>query len=72
MADGVLPVAPADVNGTAEALATGLAMPRAERARRLARLRAGVEREDITWWLHRQLLDLGRIAARRGAKGRPA
>jgi len=72
MADGVLPVAPADVNGTAEALATGLAMPRAERARRLARLRAGVEREDITWWLHRQLLDLGRVAARRDAKGRPA
>jgi trehalose 6-phosphate synthase len=69
MADGVLPVAPADVAGTADALAAGLAMPRAERARRLAGLRAGVEREDITWWLHRQLLDLGRVAARREARG---
>jgi len=65
MADGVLPVAPADVSGTADALAAALAMPRAERIARLARLRDGVEREEITWWLHRQLLDLGRIAARR-------
>ncbi|MDQ2675119.1 MAG: trehalose-6-phosphate synthase [Chloroflexota bacterium] len=65
MADAVLPVAPADVVGTAEALAAGLAMPRAERAERLARLRAGVEREDITWWLRRQLVDLAAVADRR-------
>jgi trehalose 6-phosphate synthase len=52
--------------GTAEALAEGLAMPRAERAERLARLRAGVEREDITWWLRRQLADLAAVAERRG------
>jgi len=64
MADGVLPVAPADVAGTADALAAGLAMTRHERAERLARLRAGVEREDITWWLHRQLSDLARIVPR--------
>jgi trehalose 6-phosphate synthase len=67
MADGVLPVAPADVVGTADALAAGLAMPREERAERIARLRAGVEREDITWWLRRQLLDLAQIAERRSA-----
>ena len=65
MADGVLPVAPADVAGTAEALATGLRMPRAERAARLARLREGVERQEIRWWLRRQLDDLARIAERR-------
>jgi trehalose 6-phosphate synthase len=65
MAADVLPVAPADVVGTAEALAEGLAMPRAERAERLARLRAGVEREDITWWLRRQLVDLASVAERR-------
>jgi trehalose 6-phosphate synthase len=65
MADAVLPVAPADVVGTADALAAGLAMPRAERAERLARLRAGVEREDITWWLRRQLVDLAAVAERR-------
>jgi trehalose 6-phosphate synthase len=57
-----LPVAPADVAGTADALAAALAMDPEERARRLARLRAGVEREDITWWLRRQLEDLGEIA----------
>jgi trehalose 6-phosphate synthase len=65
MADGVLPVAAADVVGTADALASALAMPRDERRARLARLRAGVEREDISWWLQRQLEDLGDIAERR-------
>jgi trehalose-6-phosphate synthase len=53
------------VVGTADALAEGLAMPRRERAERLASLRAGVEREDITWWLRRQLVDLAGIAERR-------
>jgi trehalose 6-phosphate synthase len=58
MADGVLAVAPADIVGTADALAQALAMPAEERARRLRRLRRGVEREDIGWWLRRQLEDL--------------
>ena len=61
MADGALPVAPADVVGTAEALARGLAMEPADRTRRLAKLRRGVEREDITWWLGRQLEDLAEL-----------
>ena len=61
MADGALPVAPADVAGTADALAAALRMEPAERQRRLARLRRGVEREDITWWLRRQLEDLAEI-----------
>ena len=39
MAGGVLPVAPADVVGTADALRTALEMPAAERAERLAGLR---------------------------------
>jgi len=58
MAEGVLAVAPADVIGTADALAAALEMPVEERKRRLAKLRRGVEREDITWWLRRQLEDL--------------
>jgi trehalose 6-phosphate synthase len=62
MADGALAVAPADVVGTADALATALAIPRAERARRLVNLRRGVEREDITWWLRRQFEDLAELA----------
>jgi trehalose 6-phosphate synthase len=66
MADGVLPVAPADVVGTADALAEALTMPRNERAARIARLRDGVEREDITWWLRRQLSDLAAVAKARG------
>ena len=61
MADGALAVAPADVVGTADALATALAMPAEERARRLAQLRRGVEREDISWWLRRQLEDLAEL-----------
>ena len=62
MADGALPVAPLDVAGTADALATALAMPAAERRRRLATLRRGVEREDITWWLRRQIEDLAELS----------
>ncbi len=58
MANGALAVAPADIVGTADALAQALAMPAEERARRLRRLRRGVEREDIGWWLRRQLEDL--------------
>jgi trehalose 6-phosphate synthase len=61
MADGALAVAPADVVGTADAIATALAMPVDERRRRLAELRRGVEREDITWWLQRQLEDLAEL-----------
>ena len=61
MADGALSVAPADVVGTADALAAALAMPLDERRRRLARLRRGVEREDISWWLRRQLEDLAAL-----------
>jgi trehalose 6-phosphate synthase len=62
MADGSLAVAPADVAGTAEALLAALRMEPEERQRRIARLRRGVEREDITWWLRRQLEDLAEIA----------
>ncbi len=69
MADGVLPVAPADLVGTAAAMARGLAMTRAERRRRLEQLRTGVEREDVRWWLRRQFEDLGRIAARDVRRG---
>ena len=62
MGEAALPVAPADVVGTSAALATALGMPLDERRRRLARMRRGVEREDITWWLRRQLEDLAELA----------
>jgi trehalose 6-phosphate synthase len=62
MASGVLKVAPADVVGTADALAQALAMTPAERHRRIATMRRDVERQDITWWLRRQLEDLSELA----------
>jgi trehalose 6-phosphate synthase len=65
MADGVLAVAPTDVVGTAEALATALEMPAPERARRLVGMRRGVEREDLSWWLRHQLEDLTEIVGNR-------
>ncbi len=68
MAEHVLPVAPADVAGTADALAQALAMPARERARRHAGLREGVERQDIGWWLRSQLEDMARIGARRSGQ----
>ncbi len=37
-------------------------MPIEERRRRLARLRRGVEREDISWWLRPQLEDLAALS----------
>ncbi|HEX7197421.1 MAG TPA: trehalose-6-phosphate synthase [Candidatus Limnocylindria bacterium] len=61
MAKGAISVAPADVVGTADALAVALTMPREERRRRLGVLRAGVEREDIGWWLRSQLEDLAAL-----------
>ena len=61
LADGALSVAPADIVGTTDALARALEMPADERHRRLAVMREGVEREDITWWLRRQLQDLARF-----------
>ncbi len=63
MAAGALSVAPADVVGTADALFEALQMDPDERRRRMARLRRGVEREDITWWLRRQLEDLSSLTA---------
>ncbi len=62
MAEGVLAVAPADIVGTADAIAAALEMPLTERRRRLDGLRAGVAREDISVWLQRQLEDLAPIA----------
>jgi trehalose-6-phosphate synthase len=41
-------------------------MAPAERAERIARLREGVEREDITWWMRSQLSDLASVARARG------
>jgi trehalose 6-phosphate synthase len=65
LASDSLTVAPADIVGTVDALERGLELPRDERRARLRRLRASVRKEDLDWWLTRQLRDLA--AVRRGA-----
>lgn len=54
----VIPVAPADIEGTVRALDRALRMPRRERARRARALRESVRRADLTDWLARQFSDL--------------
>ena len=65
MSEGALGVAPADLIGTADALAAAIEMPREERARRTRLMREGVEREDVGWWLRKQLQDLAALAEKR-------
>jgi trehalose 6-phosphate synthase len=60
-----LPIDPADVRGTARALAAALAMPAEERRQRAAALRAAVESNDLSRWLDRQLMDLHDMAQQR-------
>jgi len=54
----VLSIAPADIEGTMEALHAALTMPAEERRRRAEALRKSIEEEDITVWLCRQFEDL--------------
>jgi trehalose 6-phosphate synthase len=63
--DGALPVTPTDIEGTVKALEIALSMPPHERARRTALLRAEVEENDITMWLHQQLRDLALLVPER-------
>jgi trehalose 6-phosphate synthase len=58
LAEGALGVAPADLEGTAQALHQALTMDEAERRRRAESLVHRIEREDITHWLCLQLQDL--------------
>ena len=59
---GALPVAPADVEGTARALYQALTMDPSERAERAAAMRENIEREDITAWIHHQLSDINALS----------
>jgi len=60
---GALPVAPADVEGTARALHQALTMSPHERAERAHQMAGSIEREDITDWLYRQLSDVAALTA---------
>ncbi len=56
-----LVVAPADVEGTANAIYEALSMPIAERQRRALALKRAIEREDVTVWFRDQLSDIVRL-----------
>jgi len=68
--DVALLISPLDIEGTARAMACGLEMPTAERAARLATIRARVERWTASRWLDAQLDALG--VARTAGRGRAA
>lgn len=57
-----LGILPFDVEGTATALATALAMPREERRKRAIALKRTVDENDIVAWLQAQLGDMLAVA----------
>jgi len=62
LAEHVLPVAPADIEGTVRALMQALRMPAEERHRRAEALRQLVHDDDIIEWLSKQFRDLFELA----------
>jgi trehalose 6-phosphate synthase len=63
-----LTVAPADVEGTTQALYTALTMSSGERKKRAIALKNSIEAEDITNWLLHLLGDAVNLAEERSAK----
>ena len=63
--DAVVPVLPHDVEATADALETALALPAAERRARLERIRSRVHEHDLAAWAEAQLSDLERASTMR-------
>jgi trehalose 6-phosphate synthase len=57
-----IPVAPADLEGTTQALYEALTMNMLERKRRAEALKREIEAEDLTMWLYHQFHDLRNIA----------
>ena len=62
LAEGALSIAPADLEGTAEALNTALSMSEEERKRRIHTLVCSIEMEDANHWLEQQLQDVYNLA----------
>ena len=58
---GALSVAPADIEGTTQALYRALSMPDDERTARNKAMVDVIEREDITHWLWTQLQDVAAL-----------
>ncbi|CAN5751647.1 glycosyltransferase family 20 protein [soil metagenome] len=62
LGDDALMIAPADVEGTAEALYAALTMALPDRRRRAENLRTIVESDDVAKWFREQLWDIGKFA----------
>ena len=62
LAEGALPVASADVEGTMQMLYQALTMSAEERSQRNTALVEAVEREDILNWIHRQFEHIHALA----------
>ena len=60
--ENVISVAPADLEGTTQALYEALNMNPTERRRRAEALRKTIEEEDITNWIYHQFRDLRNLA----------
>lgn len=65
LGQSALTVAPADVEGTVQALYTALTMPADERHRRAVELKRSIEEEDITDWLLHLLEDTVSLLSQR-------
>jgi trehalose 6-phosphate synthase len=64
LGDDALMVAPADIEGTAQALYLAMTMPLSERRRRAENLRRTVEADDVAKWIREQLWDIARYVIR--------
>jgi trehalose 6-phosphate synthase len=63
LGEWALSVNPFDLDGQAEAIHRALELPRAERRRRLERIRAHVREHDLGAWIEAQLADFDRVAS---------
>ena len=64
LGEHALVIAPADIEGTAQAIYRALTMPLEERRRRADGLRQAVETDDVVLWFRRQIVDIIRHAIR--------
>ena len=65
LGQNALTVAPADLEGTTQALYTALTMPADERNKRITALKKSIEKEDVTNWVLHLLEDVTKLVQER-------
>jgi len=65
LGQNALTVAPADLEGTTQALYTALTMPADERNKRITALKKSIEKEDVTNWVLHLLEDVANLVQER-------